>query len=231
MHRLQLFLFLLLAPLAICAQERARPVQAEELWTSFSISGRPPKFFNDLIGKETRKKFRLGAELGRRSNDNFYGGRQILTDLSIRYSITDSLSIGVEHRYSYRPDQADRQRSGIAMNYERPFGKLKVDYRLAFQHTYQDISIEANMLRNRVTLEYNFPKWKLDPIAGVEFFSGIGPYGLDYVGTRYRFGTKIPTWKGHEITVYGMHDRERNVAWPDHRFILSVDYSINFTKL
>ncbi len=66
---------------------------------------------------------------------------------------------------------------------------------------------------------------------GWNFSPGWDLTGMDNVGTRYRFGTKYSRWKGHELSVYIMHDRERNVAWPDHRWILSIDYSINLRRL
>ncbi len=229
MHRL-LIIFLSIAPLLVHAQERARPQQTEELWASFTLSGRPPKFFNDIIGKETRKRFRLSTEMGYRTNDNFFGGRQFYADGNIRFEITDSLSIGVEHRYSYRPNDADRQRTGVLIYATRNFGKFEVDYRGAYQHSYKVVQ-DADMLRNRLTVEYNIPKWKFDPVGGAELFTWISPFGLDNTGIRYRAGTKYSPWKGHEFTLYMVHDRERNVAWPDHRWILSIDYSLNVRKL
>jgi hypothetical protein len=213
------------------AQERATPVTSEELWASISISGRPPKFFNDIIGKELRKRFRLAGELGYRSADVFFAGRQFYVDGSIRYTVSDLVAIGVEQRYAHRPGQEDRTRTALQVYLGKSFGRFDLGHRFTYQHNYREFGRVRELFRNRFTVEYNLPKWKLDPIFSTEFFTWANPQGLVYIGTRYRLGTKWSPWKGHSFAFYLVHDRERDVAWPDHRYIGTIDYAINLRRL
>jgi hypothetical protein len=222
---------LVLAGLEASAQERARPVTSEEIWTSISFRGRPPKFFNDIIGKETRKRFRLAGELGYRSADVFFAGRQIYFDGNIRYRVNDLLSIGAEHRYAHRPGRDDRQRSALQVYLSHNIGRLSLGHRFIYQHNYREFGRLRELFRNRFLVEYNFRKWKLDPYFTTEFFTWVNPQGLNYIGTRYKLGTGWSPWDGHSIGVALVHDRERDIAWPDQRWIMAIDYGLNFRRL
>ena len=234
-HALHILLLAIIAaivfPHGTCAQERAQPSRAEEVWTSFAFSGRPPKFFNDIIGKGTRKRFGLGGEIGYRTADVFFAGRQIYFDGEIGYDLTDIIEIGVEHRYAYRPDNSDRQRSQLKFQIGDRIARFDLSWRSIFQHSWHEYGLERDNSRNRFSIEYDIPKWKLDPEFRVEFFTTWLPEGLDYIGTRYQLGTEWSPWSGHGLSVAVIHDRERNVARPDHRWIISFEYSINIRKI
>jgi hypothetical protein len=87
------------------------------------------------------------------------------------------------------------------------------------------------VFRNRFHVGYNIPKWKLDPAFSMELFTWAGHRGLTYFGTRYKFGTEYKLAKGHELGFAVVHDRERAVAAPKYRTILSVSYGINLNKV
>ena len=220
-----------IAPVLLSAQERARPVLGEQLWSSIAIKGRPPKFFNDIIGKETRKKFQIGTEFGYRSADSFLAGRQIYVDAGISYDVTQILTIGVEQRYAHRPGNEDRTRTIVQAPLSGDVQRFKFNYRLRYQHNYREFGEEREIFRNRFTVEHDFRNWKLDPFAGAEFFTWAQPYGLMYIGTRYRFGTSWKIAKAHSIDLTILHDRERDIEWPAHNWIYSIDYSFNIAKV
>ncbi len=221
----------LLASASVFGQEAARPVVSDEVWTSFSFKGRPPKFFNDLIGKSTRKRFGLGGELGYRTNDVFFAGRQLYFDGELNFDLTDLIEVGLEHRYAYRPNGSDRQRSQLKFQISERMARFDLSFRSIFQHSWHELGEERDNLRNRFSAEYDIPGWKLDPKFRVEFFTALLPAGLDHIGTRYQLGTEWSPWRGHGLGVAVVHDRERNVAWPDHRWIMSFEYSINIRKI
>ncbi len=213
------------------AQERARPTFSDHLWTSVSIVGRPPKFFNDIIGKETRKRLRLNGEVGYRSADAFFAGRQVYFDGGIRYKVSELLSIGVEQRYAYRPGREDRTRTLFQIYLGKKIGRFEFDYRFRYQHNYREFGSQRELFRHRFMAEYNIPKWKLDPFFSTEFFTWANPEGLSYIGTRYQVGTSLKMGKAHSIGLALVHDRERDVAWPEHRWIYSIDYRLNIRQL
>lgn len=222
---------LLIGPLLLSAQERAQPLLGQQLWTSVAIKGRPPKFFNDIIGKETRKKFQIGAEFGYRSADSFLAGRQFYADAGISYDVTPILTIGVEQRYAHRPGNEDRTRTILQAVLSGDVKRFKLNYRFRYQHNYREYGEEREVFRNRFTLEHDFAKWKLDPFVGAEFFTWAQPTGLIYIGTRYRIGTSFKLSKAHSVDLTILHDRERDIEWPAHNWIYSVDYSFNIAKV
>ena len=222
---------LLIAPVLASAQERAMPILGEQLWSSIAIKGRPPKFFNDIIGKETRKKFQIGAEFGYRSADSFLAGRQYYMDAGISYDVSKLLTIGVEQRYAYRPGNEDRTRTIVQAVLSGDVKRFKLNYRFRYQHNYRDYGEEREVFRNRFTVEHDFAKWKLDPFAGAEFFTWARPDGIMYIGTRYRLGTTWKLSKAHSIDLTILHDRERDVNWPAHNWVYSIDYSFNIAKV
>ncbi len=220
-----------IAPAWLHAQERAVPVLGEQFWTSVAIKGRPPKFFNDIIGKETRKKFQIGTEFGYRSADSFLAGRQFYADAGISYDVTRALTIGVEQRYAHRPGNEDRTRTIVQASLGGDVKRSKLNYRLRYQHNYREFGEEREVIRNRFTVEHDFAKWKLDPFIGAEFFTWARPDGLMYIGTRYRLGTTWKLSKAHSIDLTILHDRERDIEWPAHNWIYSIDYSFNIAKV
>lgn len=229
--------FLIASLLALCtlwgmAQEsQLSPRQEEELWLSVGVGGRLPKFMKDLLG-EQYKKFKVSGEFGYRSADNFFAGRQLYGDASLRYKVSDLLSFGAEYRYAYRTDDADRQRLGFQAYLGHTIGRLDLGYRLTFQRAYEIPDLTRDQVRNRISVDYNFPKWKLDPEFSVEFFTDVNdPRGWNHIGTRWKLGTKWTPWKGHSFGPAIVYDRDAMVAWPVNRLIWSLDYSIALRRL
>jgi hypothetical protein len=222
-------LLLLLAPLASWAQERARPEIKQELWASFGVQGRP-SFLEGLLGKSFTKKLRTNGELGYRSADSFFAGRQFYMDLGIAYKLNDHVTVGTEGRYAHRSDAADRQRLCALFKYETQVDRLDLGYRFDYQHNFRPFGEVREVLRNKFIAGYNIPKWKFDPQLSVEFFTWAGNTGLSYFGTRYKLGTTFDLKKGHSLGIGVLHDRERMVYAPTYRFMFSVEYGINLRK-
>ncbi|MBL7951152.1 MAG: DUF2490 domain-containing protein [Flavobacteriales bacterium] len=222
-------LLLLLVPMVSRAQERARPAIRQELWASFGMQGRP-SFLEGMLGKSFTKKLRTYSELGYRSADSFFAGRQFYLDLGIGYKVNDHITVGTEGRYAYRSDDVDRQRLCALFKYETKVDRFDLGYRFDYQHNFRAYGDVREVVRNKFISGYNIPKWKLDPQFSVEFFTWVGNKGMAYFGTRYKLGTEFDVKKGHTIGVGVLHDRERMVYEPTYRFMFSVDYSINLRK-
>ncbi|MCB0763318.1 MAG: DUF2490 domain-containing protein [Flavobacteriales bacterium] len=226
------FLTLVIGQLTALAQEdRAQPLRAQELWSSVGIQGRLPELFEDLLGKDTYKRFRLAGELGYRSADTFFAGRQVYTDLSARYKVNKHLNFVGEHRFAFRPDGPTRQRTGVMANLGTSWQRFDLGYRFNYQHNYRDFGEQREILRNKVSVEYNIRKFKLDPEVSVEFFTWLGHQGARYIGTRYSIGTEWNPSKPHSIGLKLVHDREYGVAWPTYRWIYSLSYTLNLRDI
>lgn len=222
-------LLVLLLPFIARAQERARPEIKRELWASFGVQGRP-SFLEGWLGKSVVRRLRTTAELGYRSADSFFAGRQFYLDLGAGYKVNEKITVGTEFRYAYRSADSDRQRLGGMFQYKTEVDRFELGYRFTYQHNFRERGQVREVLRNKFIMAYNIPKWKLDPQLSAEFFTWAGLQGLSYFGTRYKLGTEWNVNKSHSISFGIVHDRERMVFAPEYRFILAVDYGINLRK-
>ncbi len=211
------------------AQERQRPELKQELWASFGVQGRP-SMLEGLLGKEVVKRLRTSTEIGYRSADSFFAGRQFYLDLGATYKISDRITAGLEYRYAYRTGDENRQRLGGMVQYKTEVDRFELAYRFTYQHNFRDRGDVREVLRNKFIAGYNIPMWKLDPQFSVEFFTWAGLQGLSYFGTRYKLGSEWNIADGHALGFGIVHDRERMVFAPEYRFIFAVDYGINLRK-
>jgi len=212
------------------AQERLRPDTRQELWTSIGVQGGAPKPLCGLFEDPFCDRLRFGAEVGYRSADVFFAGRQVYLDLSGRFKVNDLLTLGLEQRIAARGDRPTEQRTVVQLYLKKSFDRVSLSYRSSYQHNYVEWGGQREILRNRFDLGYDIKKWKLDPEFGVEFFTWLGNKGTSYFGTRYHLGTEWSPAKGHAIGLDLLYDRERDVAYPSYRWVWSLSYTINLRK-
>lgn len=222
---------LALAPAVSRAQDALRPATRSEVWASAAVQGRLPVFLKDVLGG-SYKNLRMRSELGYRSTDVFFEGRQFYLDVNLRYKLDKGVAVAFEHRFAKRAS-ADglRHRSIVQLELDRNVGRFSLGYRSLWQHSYVEWGGQREVFRNRFELGYDIPKWKFDPEASIEFFNWARPEGWSYFGTRYRLGTQYKLKKGHALSLALVHDRERDRAWPTHRWITSVTYALNLRQL
>ena len=221
----------LLACTAAHAQDVLRPAVRQEYWIAAAVQGRLPGFLKDPLG-DMYKRLRLRSELGYRSADVFFAGKQTYLDVNLRYKISDLLSVAYEHRFAFRTsDVGVQQRSIFQAQLTKTFTRIETDYRFIYQHSYIEWGEQREVFRNRFQLGYNFSNWKLDPQLGVEFFTWAGNKGLAYFGTRWSLGTSYTINKAHSLGLSLIHDRERDIAWPTRRWIWSFTYALNLRDL
>lgn len=226
-----LLVVVVLACVLAHAQEMLRPAVRQELWVSAAVQGRLPGFLKDPLG-DHYKRIRLRNELGYRSADVFFAGRQTYLDVNLRYKISELLSVAYEHRFASRASVAGIQnRSIVQAQLAKTFSRLDVDYRFIYQHSYIEWGDQREVFRNRFQIDYDLKDWKLDPQVSLEFFTWAGNKGLSHFGTRWSLGTDYKLSKGHVIGLSLVHDRERDIAWPTRRWIWSLTYSLNLRDL
>lgn len=222
-------LLVLFASLALHAQERTRAAVTPELWGSFGLQGRA-SILKGILSKDIAKRIRTNTELGYRSTDAFFAGKQVYLDLGVGYKVSDHVTVGGEFRYAYRTDAADRQRVCALFEYATTIDRLELGWRFDYQHNFRPFGDVREVFRNKFSAGYNIPKFKFDPKFSVEFFQWAGNQGLIYFGTRYKLGTEWSPKKGHTLGFGVVHDRERMIYDPIYRVIAAVDYTINLRK-
>lgn len=221
----------LLLALNAVAQERAHPDITREVWATIGLQGKP-SFLAPLFGKDLIKRLRTSGEVGYRSADSFFAGKQVYVDIGAGYKVSDHVTVGSEFRYAYRSDDADRQRICALFQYKTTVDdRLDLGYRFDIQHNFRSYGGTREVFRNKFSAGYNIAKFKFDPQFSVEFFQWAGYKGLIYFGTRYKLGTEWSPWKGHTFGAGIMHDRERAIFAPTYRFMLALDYTINLSKI
>lgn len=221
----------LLLPLGGAAQEPLRPATSTGTWLSAQVRGGAPGFMHQLLGRPA-DKIRLSGELGVRTADNFFGGRQLYAEAGARYKVSKKIGLSADYRYADRGRyQSNRQRVQLTAAYDHSVRRWNFDYRLVQQWTFRRNNTPSTYIRNRIGVEYDFPKWKLDPEFSVEFFTRTDrPQGWNYDGVRYKLGTSYRISKVDVIEATIIHDRDTQVAWPVNRTILSIGYVMDLRR-
>lgn len=221
-----------LLPLFAAAQERLRPGFSDELWLSAQVRSTLPKFLKKPLG-DHYKRLRMSGELGYRSADNFFAGRQIYTDLALRYRFNKHFNANIEYRYADRGAYLpNRQRLLLVGRAGTKVDRFDLGYRFIQQWVFLDRGRTRNIIRNRFSVGYDIRKWKLDPEFSMEFFTRTDqPQGWNHIGTRYSLGTSFSPWKGHTFSPSIIHDRDARVAWPMNRIMYSIDYVVDLRRL
>ena len=109
---------LVLCCAAVHSQEPLRPAVRQEYWASAAVQGRLPGFFKGILG-DSYKRIRMRNELGYRSSDVFFAGRQTYLDVNLRYKISDLLSVAYEHRFATRSSAVGLQHRSIVQAQRR----------------------------------------------------------------------------------------------------------------
>lgn len=232
MHlRRSLVVLALFACVGAYAQEVLRPAVRQEFWVAGAVQGRLPEFLKDPLGHSWRL-IRVRGELGYRSADVFFAGKQTYLDVNLRYKISDLLSVAYEHRFAARSSELGIQhRSIVQAQLTKTFDRIDADYRFIYQHSYIEWGDQREVFRNRFQIGYNIKGWKFDPQLGLEFFTWASNKGWSYFGTRWSLGTEYSINKAHSLGLSLIHDRERDIAWPTHRWIWSFTYTLNLRDL
>ncbi|MCB0774119.1 MAG: DUF2490 domain-containing protein [Flavobacteriales bacterium] len=233
---LHIVLLLLAAATSALAQQESTsmPETDGQVWMSASTEVKP---FRKKDTEVTQARFfrnlRVFGEAEWRLNDWGGGHKQVNLNGGLKYSITKFLRVGSEYRHAFK----DREKSDYDRIYVRTWlqgkrGRLDGDYRFTYEHTFLPIKKIRTLVRNRFTLEYDIPKWKLDPYLQVETFTGLHYTGNRLVGMRYDLGTKfnLDAAKRNSLDVAIRFDQETNTPAPENSWVLLLAYELSFNK-
>ena len=211
----------------------AEPEVDGQLWLSAGANFKP---FRKKSGNVSQPRFfrnlRMAGELGWKLDDNATRTKQVNLNAGAKYPLTSFMSVGAEYRYSIRPEKDNRSRIDLQMWLKWKKDRVRADYRFEYERTFIPEWKLRTLLRNRVGIEYNFPKWKFDPRVSVETFTGMHYTGNSLVGVRYELGTEVNLNKKKNRTL-GLavrYDRELNTSWPEHAWILVIGFEHSFKK-
>ncbi|MBS1546496.1 MAG: DUF2490 domain-containing protein [Bacteroidetes bacterium] len=220
----------------LLAQESGalHPVTRSELWLSATGSYKP---FNKKTKKGEKEpligNLELLGELAWRIRMDPLASRYWYTAAGTKLKLNDLLKVGAEYRYNWKDRYTSNvSRMDLQLWLGHEFGRVGVDHRVDYQHEFIPVDKLRSVLRNRLTVEYNIPNWKLDPHFSAEAFTGFHYTGNDLVGMRYELGTELAfdKKKTRTLDLAVRYDQELHTADPENRWIFVIGYGHEFKK-
>lgn len=228
---------LLALVLPLHAQDRPllRPSTDAELWLSIGTEVKPfKKKSGQPYERKFHKRFRALGELGYRGNENLTSSKLTYTVVGANYRLLKFLRVGAEHRYNFRDRYtSNSHRADVSVRLEGRWKRFTADDRVILQHEFIPPIRYRTLLRNRVAIEYNVPKWRFDPQVTLETFTALHHTGDRLIGLRYGLGTTFALdekGKHHMLDVALRHDREQNMPDLSYRWIWSVAYEYRWAR-
>lgn len=226
-------LALLGLPFQALAQEESglRPVTHGELWLSAAGSYKP---FNKKTEKGAKEPLiedlELIGELAWRNNLDPLASRYWYTVVGSKLKLTDFLKVGAEYRYSWEDRYTSNvSRLDLELRLDWKFGRWDLAHRFKYVHEFIPVGKLRTELRNRLGVEYDIPKWKLDPEFTAEAFTGLHYTGTSLVGMRYNLGTEFNLGKKtRSLGVAVRYDQEIGDDYPKNRWLLVIGFEQEF---
>ncbi len=221
---------------AVEAQETSplKPSTDGELWMSISGSYQPfKKKGHKYSSQPLLGKLQFQSDLGWRATLEPFTSKQVYGTFGAKLRLTDFLRVGSEYRYSARDKySSNTSRIDLQLWLNWTKDRVRLDHRFMYQHDFVDVTKVRSVLRNRLTVEYNIPGWKLDPHFSAEAFTGLHYTGNDLVGMRYELGTELDLdkKKTRSLEVAVRYGQELHTANPQNRWIFVVAYGHEFKK-
>lgn len=221
----KLTIILVLFPLGLWAQDGGySPIRSNQVWLSASVNLRP---FKELDTRsDFLKKIKSSVELGYRSEDFFGQTNSLYTDISFRRKINDWLRGGIEYRFALKDsDSRNSSRLQFFVTSSKEIGQFDLDYKGRYQRKFVSVTKERHVLRNRISLTYRTPNFRINPKLSAEAFTWFRYTGTQFAGMRYSLSGNVNLPNGQELDIGIKHDREIGVYEPTYRLIFSVAYS------
>lgn len=195
------------------------------LWTGLNVEKNLNRTF----------AFRLNTEV--RFSDNITVARTYLVEPGLTVKFNNHWKVTGYYRYIQRLkwDSENRDynytpysRFYVNLSYDRSLWKLKLDYRMRYQHQFKDdpggeLVSDKSYLRNKLELSYKNDS-HFTPFVSADLFYRMGSH-FDEI--RYKAGTEFKINKYHSIDLYGFTDQELD-EHKSPKFILGVQYKLEF---
>lgn len=213
------------------AQESGlRPERDTELRIGVGADYRP---FSKPIAPLLNRNLRVLGELEWRADENATRTKMVNLSGGLRYKVSDLLRLGTEYRHSFRgPDRKNVGRMDLNARFSVTRGRTDLKYTVSFQRYNTPLKLDRNLLRNKLSVEHDIRKFKLDPVLSVETFTALHYTGNLFIGMRYELGTEmnLDDRKTKTLDVAVRYDRETNIPEPVHRWMLVMAVKGSFKK-
>jgi hypothetical protein len=193
-------------------------------------------------------RWNLQADAEVRTQDNSARIDRWSLGLSSEYKLAKPLSLGLAYQFIefHDVDYADyqpRHRFTMYITGRQRFGDFTFTLRERIQLTTKDESdrIKSNgeintyaidpdlVWRNRIKLTWNVPRFPVNPSVSFETFYQLNnPDGNSLVDLRTMLAFRYKLSKAHSIEIYGLYDREINIADPVTRMVAGLSYVYKF---
>ena len=107
-----------------------------------------------------------------------------------------------------------------------------IKYSVSYQHEFTPPELDRTVLRNKLSIGYDIPKFKLDPEFSAEAFTALYHKGDRFIGMRYELGTEVALDKKKKGTLElaVRYDRETNVKEPVHCWMVVLAFQGSYKK-
>lgn len=193
------------------------------LWTGVSVEKKFTKAFAVQVNAQTRfteDVSLLGSYLG---------------EVGLQYKLGKNWEVGGFYRYIGRRKWSRETQDWYYRPYHRFYGeisyeekfwkRLKLQYRLRYQHQFRDdaegLVVTGNYLRNKLELGYANAS-RFTPYVSADVFYRVGET-VDQV--RYRGGLSVRLTKTQSVDVFAFNDTPVGTTDPNE-FVLGVTYKV-----
>jgi len=205
------------------------------VWTSLEAQKKIGKW-NVSVESEYRLK-KIASETDRWS-----------VGLSGAYQVFKPIEVGIAYEFInfYDTEYLDfqpRHRASFFLAGKKKLGRFTISLREKIQFTAKDVSdrVKDNgaidnykvnpeyTWRNKFKIEYNLPRFPVDPAMSVEsFFSLNNPDGNRFNQLRYTLSLNYKLSKQHKIELFGMYSDKSLGDDAAQRYVLGVAYRFKF---
>lgn len=225
-----LFMLLLSFSLPVQAQtEKTLEVRDLETWSSIQVEYKLNKNW----------EFQLEEQLRLKSNSSEIG--QYFTEFMATYSFPNKIKLAAGLRYIRDNDTEgkiqgyeEHFRYQLDASYQHKVNQLTFKYRLRYQNR-QEFSFSESLnkdavqkMRLKVSADYGFKNWKLDPQLSAEIFNQLSGSQSGFDAFRITAGTDYKIKKFGKIGAFYRLERELNVSYPKSTHIIGLEYKVSF---
>ena len=132
--------------------------------------------------------------------------KQTISEVSISYEVFDGASLFIPLRYAMFEDKV-KQRLSFGGSYKHGWNPMNLKYRTKLQRTYENGDLPEDLIRNRITIEYELSN-KIEPYVSGEFFHLYNADGFQYNENRFSFGLNVDLPKKRSMKIFYTHKRE-----------------------
>lgn len=178
------------------------------------------------LSLDLTKKFTLSVIPEVRWNESFNVDKYLL-ESRIEYKAIKGLSVSGGYRFIINPRNTQSteylHRFAFAADYGLKIQRWKPSLRIKYTNYTEDASI-GDYLRYRAKLKYDIPKFKLNPVVGIEGFHDLTDKELYKM--RYSIGTSYKFNKHHSIGMSYILDYYMQEYLNKH--IINIGYKYKF---